>query len=66
MKSMFAMLALVCTFVLSTASGSAPAKAAPAAPQIGACRWTCGASPTQFKTAAACAAVCSVECDSVC
>lgn len=62
MLGMFSMMAVV---ALST--GSAPsAQAQPEAPSIGACRWFCGSNTTPFKTASACRAACSSECEAVC
>jgi len=64
-KLMFATLAMVSAFAF--AGGSAPtANAAPAAPQIGACRFFCGNNPHPYTTNAACQAVCSSECDEIC
>jgi hypothetical protein len=64
-KMMFGVLSMVAVFALST--GSTPtASAQPEAPSIGGCRWFCGAGTTPFKTAAACRAACSSECEAVC
>ncbi len=66
-KLMFSMLSLVCMLAVSAGGQTPSASAAPpSAPEIGACRWFCGGSPTAFRTEAACEAACSSECDKIC
>ncbi|HEY0481037.1 MAG TPA: hypothetical protein VGD37_26160 [Kofleriaceae bacterium] len=62
---MYATLSVVCMLAIATGE-SAPAAAAPTAPQIGACRWVCGGNPTRFTSAAACDAACATECEVLC
>jgi len=65
-KLMLASLSMVAMFALTTGGATPPASAEPTAPSIGACRWFCGAGSQPFKTAAACQAACSTECEAVC
>jgi hypothetical protein len=65
-KIMFAGLSLVCMFAIASGGETPAASAAPSAPEIGSCRWFCGANPTAFKSAAACSAVCSSACEAIC
>jgi hypothetical protein len=65
-KLMFASFAMACVFAIAGQGQTPAASAAPAAPQIGGCRWFCGSSPKQFTTAKACQASCSSACDEVC
>jgi hypothetical protein len=62
-KLMFAALAMVSAFAVASGTQSS-AQAAPTTTEDGACRYWCGM--VQYRTAAACAAVCSTECDPVC
>ena len=62
-KLMFAALAMVSAFAVSSGVQSS-AQAAPTAPEDGACHYWCGL--VQYRTAAACSAVCTSECDPVC
>jgi hypothetical protein len=66
-KLMFSMLSLACMLAISSGGQTPSASAAPpSAPEIGGCRWFCGNSPTPFRTAAACDAACSSDCEVIC
>jgi hypothetical protein len=63
---MLATLSMVTMFALSSGGQVPAASAAPTAPEIGTCRWFCGAGGFPYKTESACSAACSSGCDVIC